>query len=182
MSGTAVRRGGRVGLVLAMVMSGGGMLAAQGASQDDGFLVAACVRTRSQIDGLAADLVKVNRDIQENDRIIAKATDIITLARQANKTQAESVARETLQNAQAAKRTNEEKRARLGWRKLRAEASYEVLRSRLDASLQRGADSRVRGMVSDYSGRVQINDGHGGSRDLTNEDPGLLEPGDSVST
>jgi ferric-dicitrate binding protein FerR (iron transport regulator) len=182
MSGAVLRRCCLVGLVLAMFFPGGWISAAQEASHNDGFLLGALVRTRDLIDRTAADLQKVNRDIQENDRVIGKAGDIIAIARQKNNTQAESVARDALQKAQEARKKNEETRARLELTRSRAAASYAAIRNMLAASPGSGPDSQIRGMVSTYSGNVQIARNDGERFDLDNTSPGFLRPGDRITT
>ncbi len=156
--------------------------AAQETSHNDDFLLGACFRTQDLIDRTAADLRKVNRDIQENDRVIGKAGDLIAVARQRNDRQTEAIAQDALQKAQEARKKNEETRARLELTRSRAAASYAALRNRLAASLGRGPGSQIRGMVSNYSGRVQISKRSGEHFNLANEDPGFLEPGDTVTT
>lgn len=182
MSGAIVKRSCRVGLGLAMLLTGGWISAAQETSHNDDFLLGACFRTQDLIDRTAADLRKVNRDIQENDRVIGKAGDLIAVARQRNEKQTESIARDALQKAQEARKKNEETRARLESTRSRAAAAYAALRNKLASSLEGGSDSQIRGMVSSYSGRVQISRKNGEYFNLANEDPGFLEPGDSVTT
>lgn len=170
-------------LTLAVFLLAGTASAAQEASQADGFLLGAFFKTQNLIDKAAADLEKVDREIQENDRVIKKAEEIITLARQRDNKPAESAARDALLNARAAKKKNEETRARLELVRNRAVASLGAIQNRLAfISLDPGPKPQVRGLVSNFSGRVQVSKKNGESFDLTSSDIGLLETGDSIST
>lgn len=182
MSGAVLKRCCLVGLGLAILYSGGWTSAAQEASQNDSFLLGALIRTRDLIDRTAADLQKVNQEIQENDRVIGKAENIIAVAGQRNNKQAESVARDALQKAREARKKNEETRARLDLTRSRAAASYAAIRNMLASGQGHGSDSQIRGMVSNYSGNVQISKKNGERSNLDNENPGFLEPGDRIMT
>jgi hypothetical protein len=176
------RRSCLVGLALMILFPGGWASAAQEASQNDGFLLGALFRTRDLIDRTAADLQKIEGEIQENDRVIKKAEEIIVLAGQRNNKQAESVARDAQLKAREARKKNEDTKARLELVRKRAAASYGALKNRLAASRGGGANSPIKGMVSSYSGRVQVSKKNGERFELRDDDPGLLEPGDAILT
>lgn len=182
MSGAVLRRCCLAGLGLAIFFSGGWISAAQETSQGAGFLVGALVRTRDLTARTAADLQKVNRDIQENDRVIGKAGEIIAVATQRHDKQTEMIARDALQKAQEARKKNEGTRARLELTRSRAAASYAAIRNKLAASPGRGPDSQIGGMVSNYSGDVQISKNGGERFGLDIANPGFLEPGDRIMT
>jgi ferric-dicitrate binding protein FerR (iron transport regulator) len=165
-----------------ILFPGGWTSAAQEASQNDGFLIGAFFRTRNLIDRTVADLQKIDREIQENDRVIKKAEEIIVLAGQRNNKQAESVARDAQLKAREARKKNEDTKARLELVRKRAAASYGALKNRLAASLGGGANPPVKGMVSSYSGRVQVSKKNGERFELRADDPGLLEAGDAILT
>ena len=182
MSGTGLKRCCLAGLALAILFSGGQISAGQEASESDGFLLGALFRTRDLIDRTAADLQKVNQAIQENDKVIEKAENIITVAKQRNNQQAESVARDALEKSQEARKKNLDTRARLELTRSRAAASYAAIKNRFAAGLGKGPNSRIRGIVSNYSGRVQISKKSGERFNLADEAPGFLEPGDVIMT
>ena len=177
-----LKRSCLVGLALMILFPGGWTSAAQEASQNDGFLLGALFRTRDLIDRTSADLQKIDREIQENDRVIKKAEEIIVLAGQRNNKQAESVARDAQLKAREARKKNEDTKARLELVRKRAAASYGALKNRLAASLGGGANPPVKGMVSSYSGRVQVSKKNGERFELRADDPGLLEAGDAILT
>ena len=168
------------GLALAILLSAGLTLAAQEADQNGGFLLGACFKAQTLVDKAIADLQKVNRDISEDDRMIQKLENIVAQARQKNSQQAESTARELLLKARSARKKNEETRAALELRRARAVASLGAIRNRM--SSEAGSEPRVRGFVSDFSGRVQVNKKNGETLGLTSTDIGLLETGDSLLT
>lgn len=168
------------GLALAILLSVVWAPAAQEADQNDGFLLGACFKAQTLVDKAIADLQKVDRDISADDRMIQKLEDIIAQARQKDNKQAESTARELLLKARSARRKNEETRAALELRRARAVASLGAIRNRM--SSEAGSEPRVRGFVSDFSGRVQVNKKNGETFGLTSADIGLLETGDSLLT
>ncbi len=182
MSGAVLQRWCIVSLGLAILFTCGPIPAAQEARQSDGFLPGFLFKMLDLIDKTAARLQKVNQDIRENDRTIGKAEDIITVARQRNNKQAESVTQDTLRNAREARKRNEKTRAALESTRSRVAASYAAIRKMLASGQGKEPGSRVRGMVSDYSGKVQVSRKSGESFDLNNEDPGFLEPGDRIMT
>lgn len=182
MKRTGWRRSFIAGLMLSVFLSYGIVLISQERAGNDDFLFGALFRAIGLVDRVAADLQKINRDIQENDRIIKKAEDIIALARQADNKEAESAARDALLNAQASKKKNEAARARLELARTRAAAAYAAIKNRFSASQGGGRDSQIRGFVSNYTGRVQVSKKNGDYFELENENPGLLEPGDSIMT
>jgi hypothetical protein len=182
MRGAILKRCCLVGLGLAMLFSGGRIPAAQEARQNDNFLPGALFRMQDLIDKTAARLQKVNQDIRENDRTIGKAEDIMAVARQRNNKEAESAARDALQKAREAKKKNEETRVRMELTRSRAVASYAAIRNMLASGQGHGSDSPIRGMVSEYSGKVQISKRNGDRFDLNNENPGFLQPGDRIMT
>jgi len=169
-----------VGLGLALLFSDSWINGAQEANRNDDFLIGALFKTRDLIDKAAARLQKVNQDIRENDRTIGKAEDIIAVARQRNNKQAETVTQDTLQNAREARKRNEKARAGLESTRSRAAASYAAIKNMLASGQRHGSDSQIRGMVSDYSGKVQVSRKSGEKFDLNNENPGFLEPGDRI--
>jgi len=177
-----LKRSCLAGLALVILFPGGWTSAAQEASRNDGFLLGALFRTRDLIDRTSADLQKIDREIQENDRVIKKAEEIIVLAGQRNNKQAESVARDAQLKAREARKKNEDTKARLELVRKRAAASYGALKNRLAASLGGGANPPVKGMVSSYSGRVQVSKKNGERFELRADDPGLLEAGDAILT
>jgi hypothetical protein len=168
------------GLALAVLLSVGRAPAAQEADQNDGFLLGACFKAQALVDKAIADLQKVDRDISADDRMIQKLEDIIAQARQKDNKQAESTGRELLLKARSARRKNEETRAALELRRARAVASLGAIRNKM--SSEAGSEPRVRGFVSDFSGRVQVNKKNGETFGLTSADIGLLETGDSLLT
>ena len=167
---------------LAIILLAGSISAAQETRPDDAFLLGALFKARDLIDRTAADLQKIDREIQENDRVIKKAEEIIVLAGQRNNKQAESVARDAQLKAREARKKNEDTKARLELVRKRAAASYGALKNRLAASLGGGANPPVKGMVSAYSGRVQVSKKSGETFELRADDPGLLEAGDAILT
>ncbi len=83
MSGAVSKRGCLVGLGLAMLLPGGWISAPRrwAKTTSPGW---GSFQTRDLIDRTAANLQKVKQDIQENDRVIGKAEEIIAIARQRN--------------------------------------------------------------------------------------------------
>jgi ferric-dicitrate binding protein FerR (iron transport regulator) len=177
-----LKRSSLIGLALVILLSGGWTSAAQETSQNDGFLLSALFRTRGLIDRTTADLQKIDREIQENDRVIKRAEEIIVLAGQRNNKQAESVARDAQLKAREARKKNEDTKVRLELVRKRATASNGALKNRLASSLGGGVNPPVKGMVSAYSGRVQVSKKSGETFELRADDPGLLEAGDAILT
>jgi hypothetical protein len=177
-----LKRSSLIGLALVILLSGGWISAAQETSQNDGFLLSALFRTRGLIDRTTADLQKIDREIQENDRVIKKAEEIIVLAGQRNNKQAESVAQEALLKAREARKKNEETRARLETAGARSVAAYAAIKNRLASNRGNESNSRIQGLVSQYSGRVEIFKKTGERSYLDGNDPGFLESGDAIST
>jgi hypothetical protein len=168
--------------MLAIVVLAVSMSAAQEVRSDDALLFGALFRAQDMRDRSAAALQRIDQEIQENARTIKKAEEIIVLARQKNNKQTESVAQDALKEAREARRKNEETRTRLETAVARATASGTAIRSRIAANRGSGSDSRVQGMVAQYSGRVEIARKNGEKSYLDGNNPGFLEPGDEVTT
>ena len=167
---------------LAIILLAGSISAAQETRPDDAFLLGALFKAQDMRDRAAADLQKIDREIQENDRVIKKAEEIIVLAGQKNNKQAESVAREALLKAREARKKNEETRARLETAGARSAAAYDAIKNRLASNRDNGSNSRIQGLVAQHSGRVEIFKKNGEISYLDGNDPGFLELGDEMTT
>jgi len=167
---------------LAIILLVGSISAAQETRPDDACLLGALFKAQDLRDRAAADLQKIDREIQENDRVIKKAEEIIVLAGQRNNKQAESVAREALLKAREARKKNEETRARLETAGTRSAAAYAAIKNRLASNRGNGSNSRIQGLVAQYSGRVEIFKKNGEKSYLDGNDPGFLESGDEMTT
>lgn len=137
-------------------------------------------------DEAVARIQKINRDIQENENTIRKSEDIIGRAKEKGNIQAETIARQALMNAQEAKRKNEISKSAFELRRRRAEEAYAGVRNMLAQRL--GVKSQINGLVSNYSGRVDIFKKNGDKLSLDDSrggyppPAGYLEPGDEVWT
>jgi ferric-dicitrate binding protein FerR (iron transport regulator) len=181
MSQTVLRRYWLVGLPLAILLLAGVVSVAQEASREDGFLLGTYLKTRTLIDKATADLQKIGREIQENGRDINKAEEIIKLAKQRDNKPAESAAREALSNGREARKKNKEIWTRIELVMTRTEAYLATVKDLMASQQGQGSNSRIRGIVSRYSGRVEILKKNGEKAPLDGTSPGLLEPGDEIA-
>jgi hypothetical protein len=129
----SLRRFGPAFLVLAIAAATGFGFTGPAPDQPEDLPPLAYFKAQKLIAQVRADMEKIERDIQANDRTIKKAEDIIVLARQKNNAPAETAAREALQKAREAKAKNEETRARLQESHRGAQAGLAAAREAMNA-------------------------------------------------
>lgn len=129
------------------------------------------------------NMEKLEKRINDNKISMVKAENIIRKARErsdAQARQAEQIATEALQKSKAALLKNEQSLNEWKLKKLRAENSLATIRN-LMAEKSAGGQ-KIKGQVSDYSGRVEILRANGEKFTLDRNNPGFMEPGDKVQT
>jgi hypothetical protein len=134
-------------------------------------------KTQELRDKAIIEIKRINGNIAKNEESIRNSERIINLAQEKGNTQAEMIAKEALMKAQEAKRKNEETKKEWELKKIRADRSYATIHNRL--SQNNGSNSKIKGFVTDYTGRVEIIKAN--SERVTGE-RGFLEPGDKVMT
>lgn len=118
------------------------------------------------------NITRVEREIQKNNLVIDQAQKLIISARKTNNKEAEQVATQALKKAKESLKKNEESLER--WKHVKFRLDY------LSASLRNNmGNQKIKGIVSDYSGRVDIFKANG---EKTTPDNPFLEPGDKIWT
>ncbi len=127
------------------------------------------------------NIKKLEAEIRENQNAISRAENIINLARQrtdAKAKEAERIAQEALMKAKEALRRNETSLAEWKLKRTRAQNALAAIQNMNRSTF----DSKVKGFVSDHSGRVEILKANGNTEYLDGNSSGLLESGDSIIT
>lgn len=171
-----------VSLALAIFLSGESSPAAQQMRSDERFLVLVLLRTQTLRDQVEADLEDVEMELQRNGLIIQEAERKLAIALETRNRQAKLVPENDLLTARAARGKIKKARARLQLARARAEASYATTRKMLVSGQITVSNSQILGMVSLYSGRVDILKKDGRKIGLNEGKFGLFGSGDEVLT
>lgn len=141
-----------------------------------------------------SEISKIDAEIKKNEATIQNSQQIISLAGQrtdAKARKAEAIAREALMKAQAAKSTNETTRKELELKrneaelaKIRTDRSLATIKNMLsEGPWDLRSEAPVRGFISGFSGRVDVNSANGKTYTLNDpESPTFLKAGDVIQT
>lgn len=155
----------------------------EGSSYSNNFLLSAYFKAQRLREVAVENISKLEKEINDNKSSMAKAENIIRIARgrsDAKSRQAEQIATEALQKSRAAVLKNEQTLNEWKLKKLRVENSLVTIRN-LMAEKSTGGQ-KIKGFVSDYSGRAEILRANGEILPLDRNNPGFMEPGDKVQT
>jgi len=131
-------------------------------------------------DKAVEDIQKYKGDIQKCENTISKSENIVRLAQQKGNVQAEIIAREASLKAQEAKIKNKEKKNSAELNKKRAEFALATVKNELSNALSQ--PQKIKSVITNYSGRVEIQKENGETFDFGKNQPVFLEKGDAIQT
>lgn len=130
------------------------------------------------------DIQKYEGEIQKCQNTISKSENIERLAQQKGNVKAEIIAHDASIKAQEAKIKNKEKKNSAELNKIRAEGSLATLKNELSIALShpQAHPDEIKSVVTNHSGRVEIQKENGEIIDFGKNQIGLLEKGDEIVT
>lgn len=131
-------------------------------------------------DKAVEDIQKYKGDIQKCENTISKSENIVRLAQQKGNVQAEIIAREASKKAQEAKIKNIELKNSAELNKKRAEDTLAHVKNAFSDSLSN--PQKIKSVITNYSGRVEIQKENGETFDFGINQTSLLEKGDAIQT
>ena len=135
-------------------------------------------------DKAIADIQKYEGEIQKCDTTISKSENIVRLAQQKGNVQAEKIAREASLKAQEAMIKNKEKKNSAELNKIRAEGTLATVKNELSNALShpQAHPNEIKSVITNHSGRVEIQKKNGEIFDSGKNQIGFLEKGDEIVT
>jgi len=131
-------------------------------------------------DKAIADIQKYEGEIQKCDNTISKSDNIVRLAQQKGNVKAEIIAREASLKAQEAKIKNKEQKNSAELNKKKAEFALATVKNELSNALSQ--PQKIKSVITNYSGRVEIQKENGETFDFGKNQPVFLEKGDFIMT
>ena len=131
-------------------------------------------------DKAIADIQKYEGDIQKCENTISKSDNIVRLAQQKGNVKAEIIAREASLKAQEAKIKNKEQKNSAELNKKKAEFALATVKNELSNALSQ--PQKIKSVITNYSGRVEIQKENGETFDFGKNQPVFLEKGDFIMT
>jgi hypothetical protein len=147
--------------------------------QRNNWLLGVLFKLERMRDSAVADIRKCGQEIQKSESTIRKSEDILMQARQKGNVQAENIALQALTKAQEAKRTNEKNKSMAELKKRKTDLAIANIRNLV--AKQSSINSEIRSVVTNHTGRVEINR-LGETISLDDNRAGYLEPGDTIRT
>jgi FecR protein. len=144
------------------------------------WLLGVIFKLENMRDKAIADIQKYEGDIQKCDTTISKSENIVRLAQQKGNVQAEIIAREASLKAHEAKIKNRDKKNLAEINKKRAEFALATVKNELSNALSQ--PQKIKSVITNYSGRVEIQKENGETFDFGKNQPVFLEKGDFIMT
>jgi hypothetical protein len=149
-------------------------------AQKSNWLLGVIFKLETMRDEAMSDIRKYEGDIQRCDNTIVKSDNIVKIAQQKGNTEAENIAREASIKAQEAKNKNIELKKSAELNKKRAEIAIAYVKNVFSDALSH--PQKIKSVMINYSGRVSIQKQNGEHFTFENNQIGLLEKGDEIST
>ena len=152
--------------------------------QKSNWLLGVVFKLENMRDKAIADMQKYEGDIQKCDTTISKSDNIVRLAQQKGNVKAEKIAREASLKAQEAKIKNREKKNSAELNKIRAEGTLATVKNELSNALShpQAHPNEIKSVITNHSGRVEIQKENGEIIGFGKNQIGLLERGDFIMT
>ena len=148
------------------------------------WLLGVIFKLENMRDKAIADIQKYEGEIQKCENTISKSENIVKLAQQKGNVKAEMIAREASLKAQEAKIKNKEKKNSAEFNKIRAEGTLATVKNELSNALShpQAHPDEIKSVITNHSGRVEIQKENGEIIDFGKNQIGLLERGDFIMT
>jgi hypothetical protein len=144
------------------------------------WLLGVIFKLENMRDQAIADIQKYEGNIQKCDNTISKSENIVRLAQQKGNVKVEIIAREASLKAQEARIINRDKKHSAELNKKRAEFALATLKNELSNALLQ--PQKIKSVITNYSGRVEIQKENGEITDFGKKQTSLLEKGDAIVT
>jgi len=144
------------------------------------WLLGVIFKLENMRDKAIADIQKYEGDIQKCENTISKSDNIVRLAQQKGNVKAEIIAREASLKAQEAKIKNKEQKNSAELNKKKAEFALATVKNELSNALSQ--PQKIKSVITNYSGRVEIQKENGETFDFGKNQPVFLEKGDFIMT
>lgn len=148
--------------------------------QKKNWLLGVIFKLENMRDKTIADIQKYEGDIQKCENTISKSDNIVRLAQQKGNVQAEIIAREASLKAQEARIKNREKKNSAELNKKKVENALATVKNELSNALSQ--PQKIKSVITNYSGRVEIQKENGETFDFGKNQPVFLEQGDFIIT
>ena len=148
--------------------------------QKNNWLLGVIFKLENIRDKAIADIQKYEGEIQQCENTISKSENIVRLAQQKGNVKAEIIAREASIKAQEAKIKNKEKKNSAELNKKKAEFALATVKNELSNALSQ--PQKIKSVITNYSGRVEIQKENGETLDFGKNQTSLLEKGDAIQT
>jgi len=148
------------------------------------WLLGVVFKLENMRDKAIEDIQKYEGEIQKCDTTISKSDNIVRLAQQKGNVKAEKIAREASLKAQEAKIKNREKKNSAELNKIRAEGTLATVKNELSNALShpQAHPDEIKSVITNHSGRVEIQKENGEIIDFGKNQIGLLKKGDEIVT
>jgi uncharacterized membrane protein len=166
--------------VLFLLALSGYAFAYENPKYSNSFLLSVLFKAQGLRENAIENIHKLEKEIQANENTIRKSREIINLAQEKNNTKAETIAHDARKSAEVAKAKNEQTKKEWEIKRIQAEKSIATIRNTLSKNY--GEGQKIKGLVTNYSGRVEMFKKDGSKVYLENNQPGFLESGDEVWT
>jgi len=152
--------------------------------QKNNWLLGVIFKLENMRDKAIADIQKYEGEIQKCENTISKSDNIVRLAQQKGNVKAEMIAREASLKAQEAKIKNKEKKNSAEFNKIRAEGTLATVKNELSNALShpQAHPDEIKSVITNHSGRVEIQKENGEIIGFGKNQIGLLERGDFIMT
>jgi len=152
--------------------------------QKNNWLLGVIFKLENMRDKAIADIQKYEGEIQKCENTISKSDNIVRLAQQKGNVKAEMIAREASLKAQEAKIKNREKKNSAELNKIRAEGTLATVKNELSNALShpQAHPDEIKSVITNHSGRVEIQKENGEIIGFGKNQIGLLERGDFIMT
>ena len=152
--------------------------------QKNNWLLGVIFKLENMRDKAIADIQKYEGEIQKCENTISKSDNIVRLAQQKGNVKAEMIAREASLKAQEAKIKNKEKKNSAEFNKIRAEGTLATVKNELSNALShpQAHPDEIKSVITNHSGRVEIQKENGEIIDFGKNQIGLLKKGDEIVT